>query len=294
MNNTTFKTLSPLQNLLLFVVIVFVSASLFSLIGVNLASFLFGVNPDLIVDLDLKELNNIRALKLITLFTHLGIFIVPSLFFLYLTRPSIVTYFNKSFSRSLLYLLPLIFIGVSLLSEWSLWLNKRIDFDLISKGFGDSIRASQLERDKTVMAFIGGTWKSLISNILLIAIVPAIGEELVFRGVLQPLFIKMSNNRNASIIFVAFLFAFIHFQFLDFLPRFILGIIYGVIFFRTNNIWLTVILHFFNNLLALLIAFYFVNNNSEIPNESNGHIFILFVGLALTLWSIRKLKQNKV
>ena len=63
----------------------------------------------------------------------------------------------------------------------------------------------------------------LVLNLFLIAIIPAVGEELFFRGVLQKLFIKWTTKKHFSILITAFLFSAIHMQFFGFFPRFILG-----------------------------------------------------------------------
>jgi len=183
----------------------------------------------------------------------------------------------------LFYVLPLLFIGISFISEWSLFLNQQIDFESISSSLAYKIGVEQEERDLLIKAFINGTWGNLLVNVFLIAIIPAIGEELAFRGVLQPLFIQLSNKKHVSIFFVAFVFAFIHFQFLDFLPRFVLGVIYGYLYFYTKNIFTTIILHFSNNLLALFIVFYSVRAQEKIIAETNGNVLMLIFGLVFTL-----------
>jgi len=292
-NNTIFNEFSPLQKLLLFLGITFLSSFVFSFVGIQLAKVFFHVN---LVDLSSPDLllnNYVRSLKLITFSSHIGTFILPSFFWLYLIKDSIAIFFTQEgLNKRLLLALPILFIGVSLLSEWSLFINQQIDFEYISSSLAHNIQVSQIERDLTIKAFIGGTWSSLLVNVFLIALVPAIGEELTFRGVLQPLFIRLSAKKHASILFVAFIFAFIHFQFLDFLPRFILGVIYGYTYFYAKNLFTTIILHFSNNLLALLIVFYSVRTQTEILPESNGSFFILLFGLVFTIVGIYLLKRK--
>jgi membrane protease YdiL (CAAX protease family) len=293
-NNTIFNEFSPLQKLLLFIGVTFLSSLVFSFVGIQLAKVFFNVSLVNLSEPDLKLNNHIRALKLLTLFSHLGTFIFPSIILMYVIKDSLVNFFIKEpLNKKVLIALPVLFIGVSLLSEWSLFLNQQIDFELISSSLAHNIKISQAERDLTIQAFIGGTWSSLLVNVFLIALIPAIGEELTFRGVLQPLFIKLSTKKHASILFVAFVFAFIHFQFLDFLPRFVLGIIYGYIYFYSKNIFTTIILHFSNNLLALLVVFYSISMQQEISLESNGNILILLFGSTFTIGGIYLLRKSK-
>jgi len=64
------------------------------------------------------------------------------------------------------------------------------------------------------------SFPDLFINMLILAILPAVGEELVFRGFLQKRLILFSKNPHLSIIIVAFIFSAIHMQFQGFLPRF--------------------------------------------------------------------------
>lgn len=293
MNNPIFKEFSPLQKLLLFIGVTFFSAVIFSLIGVNVVNQLYQVNLQELSRNELR-LNNINALKLLTLFSHLGMFIFPSFFFLILIKDSFNNFFTKnSLPKKLIYILPILFIGVSLLSEWSLFLNQQIDFESISSSLAYRIRIEHEDRDAMIKAFIDGSWVNLLVNLFLIAIIPAIGEELAFRGVLQPLFIQLSNKKHVSIIFVAFIFAFIHFQFLDFLPRFVLGIIYGYVYLFSKNIYTTIFLHFLNNLIALLIVFYSVRTQEQILEQSSGGSpFIFLFGLLFTFGGLYLLRKK--
>lgn len=284
MNNNTFNSFSPIQLLLLFIGVTFISMILFSFVGVNLASMLFNVELNDIAEQNYSSAENIRAVKLITLFSHLGTFIFPSFFILTIAKTSFGKFFAlNSLKTSYWWIIPILLIGVSFLSEWSLFLNEQIDFSIFSERLANDIAISQANRDTTIESFIGGTWLSFIANTFLIALTPAIGEELTFRGVLQTLLIKASDKKHGTIIFVAFVFAFIHFQFMDFLPRFVLGIIYGYIFYYSKNIFTTIILHFFNNFLALSVAFYAVRTQQDLLTESSGNILILIAGIVFTL-----------
>jgi membrane protease YdiL (CAAX protease family) len=292
-NNTTFNSFSPIQLLLLFIGVTFISAILFSFLGASLASFLFDIQLNEIALRDYAVIENIRAVKLITLFSHLGMFIVPSFLLLYIAKTSFLDFFiPKQLGSRYWWIIPILLIGVSLLSEWSLYLNEQIDFNVFSQKLANDIAISQAERDETIQAFIGGTWRSFLVNTFLIALVPAIGEELTFRGVLQPLLIRVSDKKHATVIFVAFVFAFIHFQFMDFIPRFVLGIVYGYVYYYSKNIFSTILLHFFNNFLALSIAFYAVRNQQDLMTESSGNIFILITGLVFTIGGLLLIQKK--
>lgn len=101
-------------------------------------------------------------------------------------------------------------------------------------------------------ASIGG----LALNLFMMALLPAFSEEFIFRGTFQQIFVKLFKNTHIGIIFTAALFSAIHFQFYGFVPRMVLGLMFGYILLWSNNIWYPVIAHFVNNAMAILYYFY--------------------------------------
>jgi hypothetical protein len=91
------------------------------------------------------------------------------------------------------------------------------------------------------------TMTGMLMNILIIALIPAIGEELIFRGVFQKILQNLFRSGHLSVWVTSFIFSAIHFQFYGFLPRFILGLIFGYLFLWTGKLWLPVTAHFINN-----------------------------------------------
>lgn len=113
---------------------------------------------------------------------------------------------------------------------------------------------------------IGG----LLLNLLVIALIPAIGEELTFRGVLQQALVKGCKNAHIGIILSAAIFSFIHFQFYGFLPRMFLGIILGYLFYYSGSLWVSILMHFINNGTVVVLAFLQHKGLTEIDPESFG------------------------
>lgn len=94
-----------------------------------------------------------------------------------------------------------------------------------------------------------------VLNLIMIAVLPAIGEELIFRGVFQKIFSHLFKSGHIAIWFTAFLFSVLHFQFFGFIPRFILGLVFGYLFFWSGTLWLPVISHFVNNAFPVILAY---------------------------------------
>ena len=100
--------------------------------------------------------------------------------------------------------------------------------------------------------------KNIIANFFIMALIPAIGEELIFRGCFQKVIGKWWNSAHLAIFVTAFLFSAIHLQFYGFLPRFLLGLLLGYLFYWSKNLWIPIIAHFLNNLMVLLLYYYYI------------------------------------
>ena len=109
---------------------------------------------------------------------------------------------------------------------------------------------------------------TFLANMLLIAVVPAFGEELLFRGVVQRQLMRRMLPISAIIITGA-LFSLMHFQIDGFLPRWILGMLLGWVYWRTNNFWVPVLLHFLNNGFQILAQYLHGQNLSSVDLSEN-------------------------
>jgi membrane protease YdiL (CAAX protease family) len=121
----------------------------------------------------------------------------------------------------------------------------------------------------------------LILNVFMIAVLPAIGEELIFRGVFQKIFYKLFRSGHLAVWVTAIIFSTMHFQFYGFLPRLILGLVFGYLFFWSGNLWLPVISHFVNNAVPTIGAYIQKSGDSGITE--NIPLWKQIIGLALPL-----------
>jgi len=122
------------------------------------------------------------------------------------------------------------------------------------------------------------TFGGLLSNIFLMAIVAAVGEELFFRGLLQTRLSHWIKNVHAAVWITAFFFSAFHLQFYGFFPRLLLGAYLGYLLVWSGSLWLPVLAHFVNNALAVLMYFLFQNNYISLnPDE---------IGVNVSLWAL--------
>jgi hypothetical protein len=139
----------------------------------------------------------------------------------------------------------------------------------------------------------------LLFNLFMIAVIPAVGEELLFRGVIQKIFTNMTRNYHWGIWISAFLFSALHMQFYGFLPRMVLGALFGYMLVYSGTIWLPIIAHFFNNTFGVL-ALYAEKKGSETAALVNDYSFetttimaiMAAISLAATIWLLGLLKRK--
>ena len=143
-------------------------------------------------------------------------------------------------------------------------------------------------------------FEGLIINLIMIAGLAAFGEELLFRSLLKPFLIKICKNAHIGIFLASAIFSFIHFEFYGFLPRLVLGLLLGYMFFYSRSIWVPMLMHFTNNATAVVI--YYLNNkgltNIDVENygDTNVSYIILSVAVMIVLFwlTIRiSTKQNE-
>lgn len=92
-------------------------------------------------------------------------------------------------------------------------------------------------------------------SLFVMAILPAVGEELVFRGFLQRYLGRTRIGEHAAVWATALIFSAIHFQFEGFLPRVLLGAMLGYLFFWSRNLWVPIAAHFANNAMQVTAAY---------------------------------------
>ncbi len=123
----------------------------------------------------------------------------------------------------------------------------------------------------------------LLLNLALIALLPALGEEIFFRGVIQRYGYGLFKNPAVSIWITALLFSAIHLQFEGFIPRFLLGLFLGYLFYWSSNLWLPILAHFLNNALMLVIAFFTPEDQLALDEAALPDLPVLVVVLATLL-----------
>ncbi len=100
-----------------------------------------------------------------------------------------------------------------------------------------------------------------------VAIIPGIGEELLFRGLIQNFFNRAFGNHHVAIWVTGFVFAAIHMQFYGVIPRTLLGVLFGYLYYWSSNLSLAMIAHIINNGFALVLLYLSQTGTINVSSE---------------------------
>ena len=263
----------PFTLLLMLVFTMLTSFLFFMLTGIALAPVIFDIPfydfYDQISDTgSARQLNVMRYLQVVF---SISIFIIPAFIAAYLFSGNAIAYLglrrsvhSKWFAATLI----LVFAAMPFVNLL-LAFNEMIVFPESLAGFEQWLINYERSAHETTNLFLKTeTAVGLLFNIFMIALLPAIGEELIFRGLLHKIFAEWTKNIHVTIIVTGFLFSLMHIQFYGFFPRWALGVMFGYLFVWSGTIWLPIFAHFVNNAVAVTM-FHLINRGAVSENFEN-------------------------
>ena len=260
----------------------------------------------------LTGLQSVMALKMAQLVQSLLVFVVPALLAVWCWSRRPAEWLRlRAVGNGWVYALVVLLIivaqpGINMLATWNEGIRLPAFMSEIEQYFQD-MEASA--RELTEMLAAAPTIGTMLLNLVVLAAVPAIGEELSFRGVLLGLIdgdttrgarISPSRRTHIAVWVVGIIFSLIHFQFYGFIPRMLLGVVLGYLLVWTGSLWVPMVAHFTNN--ALVVLLYFAEEHFAINSESlesfgtgttswAGWLSILLS--LLLLWLVRNAVQKR-
>jgi uncharacterized protein len=262
------KSKSPGSQLLLLVGICIFSLFIFSLIGTIILAKIAGMKLTELSDMskwDYSKPEIIFLIRGMQVVQFVGLFLIPVFVCARLFSTDTGKYLGfKKPSNNLYYVVAIAVMIVAIpLVNWLGELNRNVQFPDNIEGW---MKRSEEETAKTVNALLSKrTIKDLLINVICIAGLAAVGEELLFRGMVQRLFIKIFRTPWPGIIITAFLFSAMHMQFYGFLPRFLLGILLGAVYWYSGSLWTAILAHFVYDALVIVLVYF----NPEMLKEGN-------------------------
>lgn len=200
--------------------------------------------------------------------TFVGLIVAPAIY-LIREQKSLGNFFDKRVDwipALVTAFLVIVFMAVnSVFIEW----NAEFDFPDFFNEFESWAReredtAAELTKFLTDFGSLG----ELFLALAIIAVLPAVGEEIVFRGLIQNEVFRATKNMHVSIWFAAILFSAIHFQFFGFVPRLLLGALFGYLYYWSGNLMLAILAHFVNNAVSVTALYLYQQGKFDFDVES--------------------------
>lgn len=247
----------PLVRLIISMLIVLIFGMLLLTLMYLAGTIIFGIDAATLSDnlLAGAEETNINFLRYLVFMQDTCLFLVPALIILFLLKPA--------HDKSAVYLrLPRINeVVLVILLAFCLFPITSFAGELNSgmhlPGWLSEVEKWMVEKEEDAyklinLLIVSDTIWIMLLNLLMIAFLPAISEELIFRGVFQKIFYGFFKTGHPAIWITAIIFSTLHFQFFGLIPRFILGLVFGYLYFWSGTLWLPVIAHFVNNAVPVL------------------------------------------
>jgi len=267
-------------------------------LSVILAIPFFGLSA--ISELGNESSTNIAMLKFFQAFQSIFLFVLPPIVLarLFGERPSVYLKLNQKTSSNIAILGIMLVLVLLPVINFTQQLNSQLRLPEIFSGLEQWMRATEESVTRLTEKFLSTTsFGGLLVNVLVIAIIPAIGEELTFRGLFQNIFTRWLKSYHAGVWLSAALFSFFHFQFFGFLPRLILGVTFGYVVAWTGNIGYAIIMHFINNFLGVMVYFFVQRgilsvNLDDIGASGSGAGFYISTSIVLSVLMLYSIFRN--
>lgn len=292
--NRSIREFPPFMKLLTVAFVSLASFALFMFIGMVTGMALFNIGFDQYAEAMQQPTINAGYLKYMQSIYSIGIFVVPALllgFLFYSSEGDQMGLHTSKLPHTTTVILAILLVisampFINIVGEY----NASLRFPDALKNLEQWMRDMENQAMGLTEELLSGTsYQTLAINLIVVALVPALGEEFLFRGVVQRIFFEMTHSPHGAVWLAAALFSFLHFQFFGFFPRLILGVLFGYMLVWSKTIWVPVIAHFANN--ALAVIFYFFHARGAIGADLDNlgtqeHSFYYLIGSAALLVSV--------
>lgn len=289
-----FFQLSPPVKILALIMVMIVTFLVVLAFGVALSIPFFGrgILDNVALFSDYSDPSTVLALKYFQIVNQVGVFIAPAILFVILTDDDFRGYlrFNNGFKFfSIIFGCIVLLVSLPFIN-WLVQINSSMHFPAFLAGMETWMREAEENAQKLTDAFLlTSSWEGLLVNLIMIALLAAVGEELIFRGILVRLFRDWTGSVHLAVIIPAFLFSALHLQFYGFFGRFALGIVLGYLFIWSGSLWVPVFVHFFNNAMAVIISFLdqrgIISTDLESFGSSN-NVFVICGSLLMMIFTL--------
>ncbi|WP_234733188.1 CPBP family intramembrane glutamic endopeptidase [Tellurirhabdus bombi] len=305
-NNPLAEGLHPLRSIILLLGFVLVGMSLGSIVSALLLVIWSTMQDGGAARNTFELLSNPEAfsgswylLILIQGISHALTFLVPCLLYWRMMERRRWKDFNPRplstvNSLALVVLLTIAFMPFNgLIIEW----NQNINLPPAFEGLEEWMKQKEDQLTKLTTFLVSfDSPVQLMLALVVVGALPGIGEEVLFRGLLQRKLGQWTGNTHAAIWIAAAIFSAIHFQFYGFFPRMLLGALFGYLYAWSGNLWVPILAHFVNNGFTVLMVWLYrqrvvpidIENTNSVPLTGAFFSLLLTIGL---LYYFRKSNQ---
>ena len=250
--NTTYKQVLYLGLLILIGLVVF------GAVGMAIASTFWSTHDIMAATSYILETpSQVNYMKVLQFLTMFGTFLFPAVALNYMAKSYNFSflYLNRGINgQKIIMIVVLVVISLPIINALMTW-NQGLHLPSYMAGTEEWMRDKEKQLTGITEIFMStSSISGLFINLFIMAVLPAFGEEFIFRGILMKWFNK-SMSIHVAIVLSAFIFSAIHIQFLGFFPRFFMGIMMGYVFYWSGSLWASILLHFLNNGMAVVSYF---------------------------------------
>jgi len=261
----------PFLSLVYLILLALGGALIFTILGVLVSIMIYGLPGNLEGFMSGEGSFSLNYLRVIQIFSSAGMFLVPPFILAWIESHSVLRYLklNKRTPAVLLGISALIMVSVMPVLNLTVELNQAMKLPEFLSGLERWMHQKEKELEALTKSFLTmNSWDDLALNLFMIAILPAIGEELLFRGALQRIFTRWFDSYHTGIWIAAIIFSAIHVQFYGFIPRMLLGALFGYLLVWSNTIWVPILAHFINNGVTVVAAYIYQKQGKSLDEFS--------------------------
>ncbi|HBF20024.1 MAG TPA: hypothetical protein DDW81_07985 [Cryomorphaceae bacterium] len=293
---------SPWYQLFMIFVLAVAGTFVFLAIGVVLmpAFFPYAVEDMMALLQEPGNPGGVEVMKFLQGFNTLGTFLVPGLLGAYLLSryPSDYLQINDFPRKGMVVVVMILVLTLSgtIISDSLYRFSSELTFPDFLGWLEEYTRSSEAQISEQIKGFLQmHSFMDFLKVFVIMALLPAVCEETLFRGVVQPLFIKGFRNVPIGILVTSLTFAALHMQFNSFLSIMALSVVLGYLKLWSKSLWVPVLMHLINN-GAIVIAVYFfdvpVDEFNDTSSEWQSIYFwpgiLIFIGTLVGLRYLMK------
>lgn len=247
-----------------------------------------------------NEVTSLNSLRFIQICSQIFTFALPPIIYAMLVKekPFKSLGFKKSTILWLILGVAMMYAIMPLNAVFGEW-NANIKFPESLAAFEKLMQDLQVRATEVMEKFVNvDTIGGLIINLFMIAGLAALGEELLFRSVIQTSLIKICKNAHVGIFIASAIFSLFHMEFYGLLPRLVLGLLMGYMYYYSRSIWIPMAMHFANN--GTIVFLYYLNNigaiNIDVESFGETNVFVLIlsiIAMVALFWFTIKLNKKE-